>query len=133
MCLDQRGFKALIQQEAAEFLSVKQRLLKATVRTVAHSKDGVTLTLANGTTLTADYALCTFSLGVLQNDDVQFQPLLPREFLLSSSLFSLLISGIVISIQARSYSGDGYGHIHEHIPSISPQILVFNGGMLIYL
>ena len=133
MCLDQRGFKALIQQEAAGFLSVKQRLLKATVRTVAHSKDGVTLTLVNGTTLTADYALCTFSLGVLQNDDVQFQPLLPRELLLSSSLSSLLISGIVISIQARSYSGDGHGHIHENIPSISPQILVFNGGMLIYL
>ena len=82
MCLDQRGFKTLIQQEAAEFLTVKQRLLKATVRTVAHSQDGVTITLANGTTLSADYALCTFSLGVLQNDDVQFHPPLPRELLL---------------------------------------------------
>ena len=78
MSMDQRGFKAFIQHEAAEFLSVKQRLLNATVRTVAHSRDGVTLTLANGTTLSADYALCTFSLGVLQNDDVQFHPLLPR-------------------------------------------------------
>jgi polyamine oxidase len=87
MCLDQRGFKTLIQQEAAEFLTTKQRLLNATVRTVAHSQDGVTLTLANGTTLSADYALCTFSLGVLQNDDVQFLPPLPRELLLSPSLF----------------------------------------------
>lgn len=98
MSLDQRGFKALIQQEAAEFLSVKQRLLSATVRTVAHSQDGVTLTLANGTTLSADYALCTFSVGVLQNDDVQFHPLLPRELLLSRSLFLLLINETAISI-----------------------------------
>ena len=133
MCLDQRGFKALIQQEAADFLSVKQRLLNATIRTVAHSQDGVTLTLANGTTLSADYALCTFSLGVLQNDDVQFYPPLPRE-LLSISLFFLLLSGNVISIQARSYSGDGNGHIHENISPISPQVLVFNRGMpIIYL
>jgi polyamine oxidase len=93
MCLDQRGFKTLIQQEAAEFLSVEQRLLNATVRTVAHSQDGVTITLTNGTTLSADYALCTFSVGVFQNDDVQFQPSLPRELLLSPSLFLLLISG----------------------------------------
>ena len=87
MCLDQRGFKTLIQQEAAEFLTVKQRLLKATVRRVAHSQDGVNVTLANGTTLSADYALCTFSLGVLQNDDVQFHPPLPRELFLLSFLY----------------------------------------------
>ena len=81
MSLDQRGFKTLILQEADEFLSVQQRLmLNATVRTVAHSQDGVNITLANGATLFADYALCTFSLGVLQNDDVQFQPLLPRKY-----------------------------------------------------
>ena len=88
MSLDQRGFKTLIQQEAAEFLSVEQRMLNATVRTVAHSQDGVTITLADGTTLSADYALCTFSLGVLQNDDVRFHPLLPRELI----YFSLSIS-----------------------------------------
>ena len=88
MSLDQRGFKTLIQQEAAEFLSVEQRMLNATVRTVAHSQDGVTITLADGTTLSADYGLCTFSLGVLQNDDVRFHPLLPRELL----FFSLFIS-----------------------------------------
>jgi polyamine oxidase len=88
MCLDQRGFKTLIQQEADEFLSPEQRLLNATVRTVAHSQDGVTVTLADGTMLSADYALCTFSLGVLQNDDVQFRPFLPRELLLSPLFFN---------------------------------------------
>jgi len=80
MSLDQRGFKTLIQQEADEFLTERQRVLNATVRTVAHSHNGVTITLADGTTLSADYALCTFSLGVLQNDDVQFHPPLPRKY-----------------------------------------------------
>ena len=80
MSLDQRGFKALIQQEAGEFLSPQQLLLKATVRTVTRSRHGVIITLADGTTLSADYALCTFSLGVLQHDDVQFHPPLPRKY-----------------------------------------------------
>ena len=86
MCMDQRGCKAMIHQEADDFLSAKQRLLNATVHTVAHSREGVTVTLTNGTTLSADYALCTFSLGVLQNDDVHFHPLLPRKFF-TTSLF----------------------------------------------
>jgi polyamine oxidase len=80
MSLDQRGFKSLIQEEADEFLSVPQLLLNATVRTVAPSQYGVSVTLANGDTLSADYALCTFSLGVLQNDDVQFHPPLPCKY-----------------------------------------------------
>lgn len=37
----------------------------------------VTVTLANGTTLAADYVICTFSLGVMQNDDVDWVPRLP--------------------------------------------------------
>ncbi|KAF8797572.1 amine oxidase [Phlegmacium glaucopus] len=78
MSLDQRGFKTLIQKEADEFLTVRQRVLNATIRTVVHSQDGVTITLGNGSTLSAEYALCTFSLGVLQNDDVQFYPPLPH-------------------------------------------------------
>ena len=80
MSLDQRGFKTLIQQEADEFLSPQQLLLNATVRTVTRSQHGVIITLADGTTLSADYALCTFSLGVLQHDDVQFHPPLPRKY-----------------------------------------------------
>ena len=52
--------------------------------------------------------------------------------LVSYSLFIplLLTDGTVISIQARSYSGDGNGHIHENIFPIPPQVLVFNGGIL---
>jgi hypothetical protein len=35
------------------------------------------VTITNGTVLTTDYVLCTFSVGVLQNDDVVFVPELP--------------------------------------------------------
>ncbi|KAF9806856.1 hypothetical protein IEO21_08503 [Rhodonia placenta] len=77
MSIDQRGFKHFIQAEAAEFLQPEQLILNATVTDITYSSDGVEVTLKNGTVLTADYALCTFSLGVLQNDDVVFQPALP--------------------------------------------------------
>jgi polyamine oxidase len=81
MSLDQRGLKSLIQLEAAEFLKPHQSRLNATVKTISYSKDGVTVTLRDGHKLTADYALCTFSLGVLQNDDVTFTPKLPGNLL----------------------------------------------------
>ncbi|KAF7368646.1 Amine oxidase [Mycena venus] len=77
LSVDQRGFKYLIQAEARTFLKPEQVLLNATVRTIAHSGDGVIVTLANGTRISADYAIFTFSLGVLQNDDVLFEPVLP--------------------------------------------------------
>ncbi|PPQ69357.1 hypothetical protein CVT25_004749 [Psilocybe cyanescens] len=80
MSIDQRGFKTLIQLEADEFLKPQQRLFGSTVKTISYSKTGVTVTLKNGDTLTGDYALCTFSLGVLQNDDVSFKPSLPGIF-----------------------------------------------------
>ncbi|EPS93815.1 hypothetical protein FOMPIDRAFT_1033564 [Fomitopsis schrenkii] len=77
LAIDKRGFKTLIQAEAEEFLNPSQLRLNSTVRVVASSKGGVKVDLTDGTTLRADYALCTFSLGVLQHNDVQFSPPLP--------------------------------------------------------
>ncbi|KAI0351175.1 amine oxidase [Trametes cingulata] len=77
LSIDQRGFKALILEEADTFLSQKQVKLDAIVTTVHTSEEGVLVALADGSELRADYALCTFSLGVLQHDDVQFVPPLP--------------------------------------------------------
>ncbi|KAI9061935.1 amine oxidase [Trametes sanguinea] len=74
---DQRGFKTVIQEEADTFLTRSQLRLNATVATVRTSTKGVVVILADGTPITADYALCTFSLGVLQHDDVRFIPALP--------------------------------------------------------
>ncbi|KAM5530898.1 hypothetical protein V8D89_015430 [Ganoderma adspersum] len=77
LSVDQRGFKTLIQAEADEFLVDIQVRLNATVSAIFTSKKGVVVMLADGTTLSADHALCTFSLGVLQHDDVRFIPPLP--------------------------------------------------------
>ncbi|KAJ7180590.1 amine oxidase [Mycena filopes] len=77
LSIDQRGFKHLIQAEADTFLLPTQTLLNATVRKIAHSDGGVIVTLVDGTRLSADYAITTFSLGVLQADDVLFEPTLP--------------------------------------------------------
>ena len=79
MSLDQRGFKALIQLEAQDFLTASQVQLNSVVKNITHSKTGVTVTLTNGKTISGDYGLCTFSLGVLQNDDVKLEPELPGE------------------------------------------------------
>ena len=77
LCIDQRGFKRIVQAEAAEFLQPDQLLLNSTVSLIQYSKEGVQVTLASNETLEADYALVTFSVGVLQNDDVAFSPALP--------------------------------------------------------
>lgn len=110
--IDQRGFKHLIQAEAQTFLSPAQTLLNATVRTIAYSDHGVVVTLANGTRITADYAITTFSLGVLQNDDVLFEPPLPtwkQEAIQSMTMVRFRFSGSPLALicgrrRTRRYS-----------------------------
>ncbi|TFY77404.1 hypothetical protein EWM64_g6607 [Hericium alpestre] len=77
LSVDPRGFVSILQDEAAEFLTEEQVVLNATVETIKYSRDGVSVIFADGSSLSADYALVTFSLGVLQNDDVAFEPPLP--------------------------------------------------------
>ncbi|KDQ23864.1 hypothetical protein PLEOSDRAFT_162138 [Pleurotus ostreatus PC15] len=77
LSIDQRGFKTIITEEAKAFLRPSQLLLNSTVQSVRYGNSGVQVTLANGTSISGDYVLCTFSLGVLQNDDVEFDPELP--------------------------------------------------------
>ena len=52
-------------------------MLNSVVKTIAYSGEGVKVTLVDGTKLEADYALVSFSLGVLQHDDVAWEPKLP--------------------------------------------------------
>lgn len=87
MCIDQRGFKILIQEEANEFLLPSQIRLNSTVETVSYSSTGVKVILKDGSSISGDYALSTFSVGVLQNDDVEFIPPFPG-MLSSSQIFS---------------------------------------------
>ncbi|OCL00547.1 amine oxidase [Cenococcum geophilum 1.58] len=77
--IDQRGFNTLLKGIASTFLKKNDsRLLLNTIVTdVTYSKDGVTITNADGSCISAAYAICTFSVGVLQNDAVTFKPALP--------------------------------------------------------
>lgn len=79
---DQRGFSTFIQGEAAEFLSGDNdpRLrLSTVVKSIDYSDDNtVTVELEDGDCIEAQHVICTFSVGVLQNDVVDFKPSLPR-------------------------------------------------------
>ena len=89
LSIDQRGFKTLIQKEAQSFLQPTQFLLNATVTDIQYNTSGVKVTLEDGRTFSGDYALCTFSVGVLQNADVTFVPALPawkREAIWSTTM-----------------------------------------------
>lgn len=78
--IDQRGFNAFVKGEASTFLKANDsRLLLDTVVTnVSYSDDGVTIYNADGSCISAAYAVCTFSLGVLQSDVISFEPSLPE-------------------------------------------------------
>lgn len=77
--LEPRGFNTWLIGEADTFLSENddRLLLSQTVRTVHYGQDGVTVDLEDGSCIQAAHAVCTFALGVLQNDAVEFEPALP--------------------------------------------------------
>ncbi|GJJ15506.1 hypothetical protein Clacol_009784 [Clathrus columnatus] len=79
LVVDQRGFKVIAQATAAKFLKASdpRLLLNHTVTQIVYSSNGVTIHTQQGVTINADYAICTFSVGVLQNNDVTFSPPLP--------------------------------------------------------
>ena len=52
-------------------------MLNSTVQVIRYDASGVEVQLESGKVLRAEYAIVTFSLGVLQNDEVIFEPRLP--------------------------------------------------------
>ncbi|RAQ56328.1 polyamine oxidase [Aspergillus flavus] len=82
MVVDPRGYSTIIEREASTFLhkEVQDRRLwlNTQVTGIEYSKKGVKITNSDGSCVSAAYAICTFSLGVLQNDVVQFHPALPK-------------------------------------------------------
>jgi polyamine oxidase len=80
LVFDERGYSYFIEAEASTFLQQNDpRLMLNTIVTdVAYSDAGVTVHTNNGDCVQAEYAICTFSLGVLQHDVVQFHPQLPE-------------------------------------------------------
>ncbi|CAF3514650.1 unnamed protein product [Rotaria sp. Silwood2] len=75
--IDQRGYATLVREEAKNFATNENILYNSVVKNIVYSDTAVNITLANGTTILADYAICTFSIGVLQHNDVKFIPTFP--------------------------------------------------------
>jgi len=71
-------------------------MLNSVVKTISYSGEGVNVTLVDGTKLTADYALVSFSLGVLQHDDVIWEPKLPA-WKTEAIQSMTMVKGILIS------------------------------------
>ncbi|KAI4179106.1 MAG: hypothetical protein LQ348_005463, partial [Seirophora lacunosa] len=88
---DQRGFNAFIKGEASTFLTDDdpRLLLNTVVTNISYDHASVTINSKNGSCIKADYAICTFSLGVLQSDTVAFEPELPDWKRLGIETFSM--------------------------------------------
>ncbi|KAI7871260.1 hypothetical protein BDF14DRAFT_1993399 [Spinellus fusiger] len=76
---DPRGFKHIFLEESKLFLRNQDPRVKlnTTVTKVEYTKRGVTVH-SDEEIIKADYAISTFSVGVLQNQDVQWSPAFPE-------------------------------------------------------
>ncbi|CAO3654686.1 unnamed protein product [Mucor fragilis] len=77
--IDPRGFKHIFQEEAKKVFKPndKRLLLDTTVTKIKYNDKGVTVHTKNGDTIHAEYAITTFSIGVLQHKDIEWSPKLP--------------------------------------------------------
>ena len=77
---DQRGFNTWLIGEANEFLKKNdpRLILEKIVQKVSYSDKGVTIDLEDGQCVEAEHAICTFSLGVLKHEGVEFEPKFPK-------------------------------------------------------
>lgn len=76
---DQRGFNTFIKGQASEYLAKNdpRLLLNTIVKNIAWSDQGVTINNADGSCVEAQYAINTFSVGVLKSNEVTYSPALP--------------------------------------------------------
>jgi len=78
--IDQRGYNTFLHGQASEFLENNdpRLLLNTVVTNITYNDSGVTIYNQDGSCIEADYAITTFSVGVLQSDTIEFQPPLPQ-------------------------------------------------------
>ncbi|KAL3882767.1 hypothetical protein ACJMK2_029075 [Sinanodonta woodiana] len=76
---DVRGYSHIVRSLHAEFISDgDQRLrLNEVVTDIEQTDEGIVVRTKDNVTYSADHVLVTFSIGVLQNNDVRFSPPLP--------------------------------------------------------
>ena len=98
-------------------------MLNSTVQIIRYDASGVEVQLGSGKVLRAEYAIVTFSLGVLQNDDVVFEPRLPAWKV--DAIKSMTMVG---SACWPHPSGDKRipfaGHLYQDLPPIPSEVLV---------
>lgn len=124
MSIDQRGFWYIVQAEGAEFLQPQQLIQNQTVNLVEYDGDGVVVHTTGGLTITADHVLCTFSVGVLQNTDVVFQPPFPHWKV--DAIHSIDMVNRAFEFGIGTYRDLGY--VHKDFPSVQRNFLVLNRG-----
>ncbi|KAL6702393.1 hypothetical protein ACN47E_002198 [Coniothyrium glycines] len=88
---EQKGYDTFIKGEASTFLQPHdpRLLLNTIVSKLEYSDSGVTVHNQDESCIHAAYAICTFSLGVLQNQVVQFIPQLPEWKRTAISMFRM--------------------------------------------
>jgi hypothetical protein len=96
-------------------------MLNAVVDKISYSGEGVTVTLVDGTKLEADYALVSFSLGVLQHDDVTWEPKLPA-WKTEAIQSMTMVKDILLT--PCSLLHKNIGHIYEDFHAIPQKVLV---------
>ena len=79
-------------------------VLNAKVTSIAHNSSGVTVTTESGETYEGDYAIVTFSLGVLQRNMIEFRPQLPFWKRLAWSEFDMMTTTILYVVFERNLS-----------------------------
>ena len=126
MSIDQRGFAYIAQAEAAEFLQPQQLILNETVTLIEYGENNVTVHTTGGMTITADHVLCTFSVGVLQNSDVVFQPPLPDWKIEAINSIEMVCQDL--DLDFRTYCALGW--LYQGFPSVQRDFLVPHGGEL---
>lgn len=74
--VDPRGYNAFLYGQASEFLAQNDSrlMLKTIVTDIAYTDNSTKITTKDGGCIEADYAIVTFSVGVLQSGDVNFHP-----------------------------------------------------------
>ncbi|CEJ92889.1 hypothetical protein VHEMI08516 [[Torrubiella] hemipterigena] len=80
LVVDPRGYDYIITEEAKTFLRKNDPrvMLNTQVTNISYTDHGVTIHNKDGSCVEAAYAICTFSVGVLQSDTINFSPKLPE-------------------------------------------------------
>ena len=102
-------------------------MLNSTVQIIRYNSSGVEVQLERGRVLRAEYVIVTFSLGVLQNDEVVFEPRLPAWKVEAIESMTMVSIGHWFRLSDDKYA-PFVGHLYQDLPPISVEILVRHPG-----